>query len=409
MLTLDDIRDAAARLRGHLIDSPCLPSRTLSEICGCNVVLKFENLQFTASFKERGALVRLSHLSPAERNNGVLAVSAGNHAQGVAHHARRLGIPAVIVMPRHTPVTKVERTRYFNAEVILHGEDFDAARRHGLDLGKARGLTLVHPYDDELVISGQGTVAVEMLKAAPELDVLVVPVGGGGLISGMALAAKAIKPGIEVIGVQSTRFPSLYNVFNGTSLPCGPGSIADGISVREPGTITATLARQVVDEVLLVGENSIEEAMLLLVEVEKTVCEGAGAAGLAALLTHRARFAGKNVGLVLTGGNVDVLVLADIIQRGMARSGRLIRLSVALRDAPGSLAAITHTVAETGANITNLHHQRAFSSLSAQSVEVEFVLQTRGAQHNQEIIARLTAAGHAVRLIPADAGAQAAH
>jgi threonine dehydratase len=400
MPTLADVRAAAALLRGQLADTPCLPSRTLSEICGCSVTLKFENLQFTASFKERGALARLAQLDAAERARGVLAVSAGNHAQGVAHHAQRLGIPAVIVMPRFTPATKVERTRYFGAEVILHGEDFDAARRHGLALCRERGLVLVHPYDDERVISGQGTVALEMLAAAPVLDALVVPVGGGGLICGMALAAKALKPGIEVIGVQAARFPSMYNALKGTALPCGPGSIADGIAVKEPGAITTAMARRLVDDVLLVEENAIEEAMLLLVEVEKTVCEGAGAAGLAALLAHRGRFAGRSVGIVLSGGNVDPLVLADIIQRGMARSGRLVRLSVALRDAPGALAAVTRAIAEAGANVADLRHQRAFSSLSAQNVEVEFVLQTRGEAHNRDILAALAAAGYAARALP---------
>ena len=402
MLSLADIRDAAARLHGHLIDSPCLPSRTLSEICGCNVTLKFENLQFTASFKERGALAKLSSMSITELQRGVLAVSAGNHAQGVAHHARRLGIPTVIVMPRHTPATKVERTRYFNAEVILHGEDFDAARQHGIALSAARGLTLVHPYDDEMVISGQGTVALEMLHAVPDIDMLVVPVGGGGLISGMALAAKAIKPSIQIVGVQTRRYPSMYNALKGKSLPCGSTSIADGISVKEPGVITTAMVRQLVDDVLLVEESAIEEAMLLLLEVEKTVCEGAGAAGLAALLTYRERFKGRNVGIVLTGGNVDVMVLSDIIQRGLARSARLIRLTVALRDTPGSLAAITQAVAETGANITDIHHQRAFSGLSTQGVAVELVLQTRGAQHNQDIVSRLQASGYGVLQTPLD-------
>lgn len=393
MISLKDIEQAAGRLQGQILHTPCVASRTLSDIVGAQVFLKFENLQFTASFKERGACNKLAQLSAEERARGVIAMSAGNHAQGVAYHAQRLGIPAVIVMPRFTPGVKVERTRGFGAEVVLHGDTLEAAREHAYALARERGLVFVHPYDDAAVIAGQGTVALEMLHDVPELDALVVAVGGGGLIAGMATAAQALRPSIEIIGVQTQRFPAMVNAIKGTHLPQGSSTIAEGIAVGAPGALTEAIIRQRVDDLLLVDEGDIEQAVLMLLEIEKTVVEGAGAAGLAALLRHGERFHGRRVGLVLCGGNIDPLLLAGLIQRGMVRAGRLTRLRVAARDVPGALARITATVAEAGANIDEVHHQRAFSALPAQNVEIELVLQTRGPAHVREVIDRLQAAG----------------
>jgi len=397
-VTARSIRAAASQLADQVIDTPCLYSRTLSEITGAEVYLKFENLQFTASFKERGALNKLQSLSPGERAAGVLAVSAGNHAQGVAYHARRLGLRAVIVMPRHTPHVKVEHTRAFGADVILTGDSFDEARAQGLALAAERKLTLVHPYDDEQVISGQGTVALEMLARAPAIEILVVPVGGGGLIAGMAVAAKAVKPGIELYGVESENFPSMYCALRGETAHFATNTIADGIAVKQPGALTLPVVRELARGILLVGEGEIEHAIVLLLEIEKTVVEGAGAAGLAALLAHPAHFRGRRVGLVLSGGNIDPLVLSVIIERGMVRAGRLTRLTVELRDLPGALATVTACLADANANIEEVHHQRAFTNLPLQTAEVDFVLQTRGREHVEEVIRALRAAGFAARI-----------
>jgi threonine dehydratase len=397
-VTAQSIRAAAALLADRVIDTPCLYSRTLSEITGAEVYLKFENLQFTASFKERGALVKLLSLSREERAAGVLAVSAGNHAQGVAYHAKRLGIRAVIVMPRHTPHVKVERTRAFGAEVILAGEGFDQAKAHGLALATERKLCLVHPYDDEQVISGQGTVALEMLAREPALEVLVVPVGGGGLLAGMAVAAKAANPGIELYGVETENFPSMYCALRGDTPRFAANTIAEGIAVREPGALTLPVVRELTHGILLVGEGEIEHAIVLLLEIEKTVVEGAGAAGLAALLAHPQHFRGRRAGIVLSGGNIDPLMLSVIIERGMVRAGRLTRLKVEIRDLPGALARVTACLAEANANIEEVHHQRAFTNLPLQTAEVEFVLQTRGREHVGEIIRALGAAGFAARV-----------
>jgi len=397
-LSLQDVRDAAAAISGAVLNTACLLSRTLSEISGAQVYLKFENHQFTASFKERGALNKLLSLDAAQRHAGVISVSAGNHAQGVAYHAKRLGIPTVIVMPRFTPNVKVEQTRAFGAEVILHGENFDEAKAHALQVMAQRRLTLVHPYDDDKIMAGQGTIALEMLAAHPDLDVLIVPVGGGGMIAGMASAAKAIRPGIEVIGVETVRFPSMYAALKGSKPEFGSNTIADGIAVRQPGKLTLEIIRKQVDDIVLVDEGDIEEAMLLLLEIEKTVVEGAGAAGLAALLRNRARFDGKKAGVVLSGGNINPLTLADIIERGMVRAGRLARLQVQLRDLPGSLAKVTAALAEANANIEEVHHERAFTHLPVQSAVVDFVLQTRGHEHVKQIIAALEAAGFNTRL-----------
>jgi threonine dehydratase len=399
MLTLQDIQAAAARVQGHVLDTPCVESKTLSQIVGAQVFLKFENLQFTASFKERGACNKLVQLSAEEQARGVIAMSAGNHAQGVAYHAQRLGLHAVIVMPRFTPGVKVQRTRGFGAEVVLHGDTLEEARAHAYQLAEQRSLTFVHPYDDEAVAAGQGTLGLEMLAAVPDLDTLVIAVGGGGLISGVATAAKAIRPDIEIIGVQTSRFPAMVNAIQGTQHPQGTSTIAEGIAVGTPGKITQEIIRRLVDDLVLVDEGDIEQAVLMLLEIEKTLVEGAGAAGLAALVRYPERFKGKKVGLVLCGGNIDPLLLAAIIERGMVRSGRLARIKVSARDIPGVLARITAMVADTGANIEEVHHQRAFTMLTAQNVEIELVLQTRGKAHIEEVLEHLHDGGMEAVLI----------
>ena len=400
IVSIEDIRAAAARLAGQVENTPCLHSRTLSQITGAEVWLKFENLQFTASFKERGALNCLAQLTDEQRRRGVIAVSAGNHAQGVAYHAQRLGIPTVIVMPRYTPMVKVERTRGFGAEIVLAGENFDEARDEALKLVESRGLAMVHPYDDPRVIAGQGTIGLEMLAAQPQLDCLCVAIGGGGLISGVTLAARAVKPGIEVIGVQTDQFPAMYALFKGVELPSANATLAEGIAVKSPGLITRRIVREHVNDIVLVSEGDIEHAIVLLLEIEKTVVEGAGATGLAALIGHRERFAGRKVGLILCGGNIDPMVLADIIERGMVRAGRLARIRVATRDVPGELARAATVVAQTGANIEEVEHQRAFTTLPAQNAQLEMVIQTRGPEHIGEVLSRLREAGMVAELDP---------
>jgi threonine dehydratase len=392
-VTLSDVQAAARRLAGHVENTPCLHSRTLSAITGAQVYLKFENLQFTASFKERGALNRLLALSDDERRRGVIAVSAGNHAQGVAYHAQRMGVPAVIVMPRFTPTVKVERTRGFGAEVILSGDSFDDTKDEAARVAAERGLIMVHPYDDAAVIAGQGTIALEMLEAHPDLDCLCVAVGGGGLISGIAIAARALKPGIEIIGAQAEHFPSMYALFKGTEMTSAAATLAEGIAVRQPGELTRRIVRQQVDDIVLVSEGDIEHAIVLLLEIEKTVVEGAGAVGLAALIRHKARFAGRKVGIVLCGGNIDPMVLAAIIERGMVRAGRLARIRIACRDVPGELARAATVVGSVGANIEEVQHQRAFTTLPAQSAQLDMVLHTRGTEHIEQVLRALRDAG----------------
>ena len=401
-VTLPDIESAARVIRGHVVETPCAHSRTLSEITGAEVYLKFENHQFTASFKERGALNKLSSLSAEEKRQGVIACSAGNHAQGVAYHANRLGIPATIVMPRYTPWVKVEHTQKHGAEVILEGEDFDAAKDHAKSVCRARALNFVHPYDDEKIIAGQGTVGLEMMRAYPELDTLVVAIGGGGLISGIATAARALKPSIEVIGVETRRFPSMYHALRGTKAEFEASTIAEGIAVKEPGQLTREIIARLVADVVLVDEGDIEQAIVLLLEIEKTMVEGAGAAPLAALLRYPERFRNRKVGLVLGGGNIDPLMLAKIVERGMVRAGRLARIHVEITDLPGSLARVTACIAAQNANIDQVHHQRAFTNLTVQNAELEVVLKTRSPEHVAEIVAALGAAGFKARAYPVD-------
>jgi threonine dehydratase len=391
--TAGEIERAAQRIAGQVEVTPFLHSRTLSQIAGAEVWLKFENLQFTASFKERGALNRLSTLTAQERDRGVIAVSAGNHAQGVAFHAQRMGIPAVIVMPRFTPSIKVERTRGFGAEVILAGDTFDDASAEAGRMVSARGLTMVHPYDDVDVIAGQGTVGAEMLAAQPDLQCLCVAVGGGGLISGVALAARSVRPDIEIVGVQTDRFPAMYALIKGVAMPCANATLAEGIAVKSPGALTSAIVRRLVDDLVLVSEGDIEHAIVLLLEIEKTVVEGAGAAGLAALLHHRQRFQGRKVGLILCGGNIEPLMLADIIERGMVRAGRLARIRVTIRDVPGELARAAAIVGQAGANIEEVAHQRAFTTLPVLNAELQMELQTRGPEHIEQVLQALRAAG----------------
>ena len=399
MIELADIRRAAQRLQGQVLNTPCVESRVLSQITGAKVFLKFENLQFTASFKERGACNKLAQLGDSARDaggvpvTGVIAMSAGNHAQGVAYHAQRLGLRAVIVMPRFTPGVKVQRTRSFGAEIVLEGDTLDEARQHALVLAAEQHLSFVHPYDDEAIVAGQGTVGLEMLQAVPELDTIVVAVGGGGLIAGIAVAAKALKPGIEVIGVQALRFPTMFNAIKHASLPQGASTIAEGIAVGTPGQVTQAIIEKYVDDLVLVDEGDIEQAIVMLLEIEKTLVEGAGAAALGALLKDPQRFRGRKVGLVLGGGNIDPLLLAAIIERGMVRAGRLARIRVSARDVPGSLARITGIVSEAGGNIDEVHHQRAFTLLAAQNVEIELVIQTRGRDHIAAVLEALHRGG----------------
>lgn len=392
-VTLEAIEAARRRLLGAVVETDCDWSRTLSAMLGCKLWLKFENLQFTASFKERGALNRLSALSQEERRLGVIAMSAGNHAQGVAYHARRLAIPATIVMPVNTPTVKVVNTRRHGAEVILRGDTVEEAAAFAHEYGVERRQTFIHPYDDPLVIAGQGTIALEMLGAAPEIDILVVPIGGGGLISGLAIAAKALRPDIQVIGVQAALWPSMYNTIKGEALPMRGDTLAEGIAVKAPGEITAPIVGRLVDDILLVAEAQIEHAVSLLINIEKTVVEGAGAAGLAAVCAYADRFKGRNVGLVMTGGNIDTRLLAGVLTRELAREGRLSQLSIDLADRPGQLAKVANLLGEAGANIVEVYHQRVFTALPAKGALLEAVIETRDRAHLDETVARLRTAG----------------
>ena len=388
-VTLEDIQQATKHIHGHVENTPLVHSRTLSQLSSAEVYLKFENLQFTASFKERGALNKLLSLDKQQREKGIIAMSAGNHAQAVAYHAQRLGIPTIIVMPRFTPNIKVEHTRAFGAEVILYGDSFDEAANFALETAKDRDLILVHPYDDEKVIAGQGTIALEIFKAKPDLDVLIVPVGGGGLISGNAIAAKTLNPAIKIIGVEAERYPSMLSAMQNTNAEFGVSTIAEGIAVKKPGEHTLPIVQDLVDDIVLVEEDNIEESVLLLLEVEKTLAEGAGAVGLAALLKYKNEFANHKVGIIISGGNIDMPVLETIIQRGMVRSRRMTRIRVDLRDVPGTLASATQCIEDSGANIIHVHHHRTFTEQPLQMVEVEFILQTRGKEHVDEILLNL--------------------
>lgn len=393
-VALSDVEAARDRIRGAVLNTDFDHSRTLSEMVGAEVWLKFENLQFTASFKERGALNRLLQLSPAESARGVIAMSAGNHAQGVAYHARRLAIPAVIVMPEGTPTVKVENTRHHGAEVIVTGPTLEDAAAFAKATSEKRGLYFVHPYDDPAVIAGQGTLALEMLQSQPDLDVLVVPIGGGGLISGIAVAAKALKPDIEIVGVEAALYPSMWNRIRGENLPVGGDTLAEGIAVKIPGVLTEKIVRALVDEILLVSEAALERAVALLIGIEKTVVEGAGAAGLAAVLSNPARFAGRKLGLLLCGGNIDTRLLASVLTREQAREGRLSRVVIDIPDQPGQLAKVSGVIGAAGANIIEVYHQRVFTDLPAKGTELHLVIETRDRAHLEATLDGLKARGY---------------
>ena len=391
--TLDDIRAAAARIDGAVVKTPTLMSRTLSEIIGAEVWLKFENLQFTAAYKERGALNKLLQLTAEECARGVVAASAGNHAQAVAYHGKRLGIPVTIVMPRSTPAVKVTQTEGHGAAVVLHGAMFDDAHTHARELEAARGLVFVHPFDDVDIIAGQGTIAIEMLDAAPDLDMLVIPIGGGGLVSGMSIAAKALKPGIEIIGVEAELYPSMKNVVEDGHGAIGGDTLAEGIAVKEPGQITRAIIADLVDRIDLVAEKDIEHAVALLVAIEKSVVEGAGAAGLAAMLANPERYRGRKVGTVLCGGNIDTHLLANVLVRELVRCGRIARLRINAQDRPGALAAITAIFHECSVNIIETNHHRIFTRLPAKDTVIEVECEARDAQAIETLVERLEAVG----------------
>ena len=394
--TIDDIRAAAGRIDGAVVRTPTLMSRTLSERLDAEVWLKFENLQFTGAFKERGALNKLIQLSEEERSRGVIAASAGNHAQAVAYHGKRLGIPVTIVMPAPTPTVKVSQTEGHGARVILHGTMYDDAFAKAREMEAAEGYVFVHPFDDPQVMAGQGTVALEMLEAVPDLDTLVVPVGGGGLMSGIGLAARAIKPDIRLIGVEAELYPSMKCDIEGCNLPSGGDTLAEGIAVKKPGELTSRILGDIADEMLLVAERDIERAVAMLVSIEKSVVEGAGAAGLAAMIANPDRFAGRKVGTILSGGNIDTHLLAYVLVRDLVRQGRIARLRVAAQDRPGALAAITRAIYEAGVNVIEINHSRIFTRLPAKDTVIEVECEARDAKSIEDAVRRLEAAGFEV-------------
>jgi threonine dehydratase len=399
-VSVAEIRDAAGAIAGQVKRTPSVDAPRLAEVLGAErVVLKLESQQYTGSFKDRGALVKLLSLTPEERKSGVVAMSAGNHAQGVAYHARRLGIPATIVMPHGTPFTKVERTRHLGARVLVEGDGFDTAGAFARELAAKEGLVFVHPYDDERIIAGQGTVGLEMLADDPDLGCLIVPIGGGGLIAGIATAAKALKPGIELLGVEAKLYPSMYNAVRGLEPASGGSTLAEGIAVKRPGERTKPIVESLVSEILLVGEDTLERAVMQLIEVEKLVAEGAGAAGVAAMLAYRERFAGKRVGTVICGGNIDARMLAHILMRGLVRDGRMVRLRIEITDQPGALARLAGVIGKAGGNIIEIYHQRMFHDVPVKKADIDAVVETRNAEHVREIVQGLNAIGFPTRLL----------
>jgi threonine dehydratase len=366
-------------------------------------VLKLETLHPTGSFKERGALTKLLSLDTKQRKAGVIAMSAGNHAQSVAYHARRLGIPATIVMPEATPFTKVERTEGYGARVVLRGAGLAEARRAAAEIAATEKLTLVHPYDDAMVIAGQGTAGLELLADHPELDAIIVPIGGGGLIAGIATAAKALKPGIEIIGVQCAAYPAMLHALGRCAAPAGGTTLAEGIAVKEPGRLTQPIIAALVDDILLADESALERAVAVLLDIEKVVVEGAGAAPLAALLRHADRFRGKRVGLVLSGGNIDARLLASILQRALVRAGRLVRLRIEITDIPGALGKIAGIIGEKGGNIVEIYHHRLFHDVPVKLAEVEAIVETRNPSHVGEVVGSLIVAGFPTRQLSSTA------
>ena len=398
-LSIDDIRAAAARLKGHIERTPMRHSRTLSEITGAEVWVKFENLQFTAAYKERGALNTLLQLSDNERGRGVIAASAGNHSQGLAYHAARLGIPVTIVMPRSTPFVKVQQTRGHGAQVVLEGDNYDEASAVAMRLRDEQDLAFVHPFNDLQVMAGQGTVALEMLEDVPDLEVLPIPIGGGGLIAGCATAAKSLNPGIEVIGVEPAMYPSFTAKMRGVNGASGGATIAEGIAVKQVGELSYAIARPLIDEVLLIEEPHFERAVALYCNVEKTVVEGAGAASLAALLAYPDRFKGKKAGLIVTGGNIDTRLLASVLTRELVRDQRLVSLRIIGDDRPGLLATVSAVIGQMGANIVEVAHNRLALDVPAKGAEFDMMIETRDAQHTQEIMDALREHGYPPRAV----------
>ena len=400
-VTIADIRRAATAIAGAVARTPAIMASALSALTGAEIYLKLETLQRTGSFKERGALNKLLTLSPAQRRAGVVAMSAGNHAQGVAYHARRLGVPATIVMPEGSPFTKIERTEALGATVLLKGDSLAAAREAAQELARENALAFVHPYDDPAVIAGQGTIALEFLADCPGLDALVAPIGGGGLISGIAVAAKALKPAIDIVGVQSTLYPSMHRLMHGEEpgAPAQAATLAEGIAVKEPGRLTRRIVEALVSDILLVDEAMLEDAVEILLDRQKLVVEGAGAAGLAAILAAPERFAGRRVGIVLSGGNIDVRLLASILMRGLVHEGRLVRLRAELPDMPGALSRVSGIIGEHAGNIVEVHHQRLFHDTSVKRAELDVVVETQNRRHVETLIAALNAAGFPTRLL----------
>ena len=394
--TIDDITGASMRIKGAVVRTPMLVSRTLSDIVGTEVWLKFENLQFTAAYKERGALNKLLQLTDEERSKGVIAASAGNHAQAVAYRGKRLGIPVTIVMPTPTPTIKVTQTESHGAKVILYGSMFDDAYARARELALEEGYTFVHPFDDPQIIAGAGTLGLELLEDAPEIDTIVVPIGGGGLMSGVAIAARAIKPDIELIGVEAELYPSMKCAVDGCNLPLGGDTLAEGIAVKQPGHLTSQILRELLNDIMLVPERDLERAVAMLVGIEKTVVEGAGAAGLAAILSDPARFAGKKVATILCGGNIDTHLLANVLVRDLVRQGRIARLRIAAEDRPGALAAITGKFHEAGVNIIETNHSRIFTSLPAKDTVIEVECEARDASAIDDVVSRLESAAFQV-------------
>jgi threonine dehydratase len=396
LLTIADVRAAAQRIAGHVVRTPTLHSKTLSAMTGADIWLKFENLQFTAAYKERGALNALLQLNGEQRARGVIAASAGNHAQGLSYHGTRLGVPVTIVMPRTTPTIKVMQTESVGGKVVLEGESFDDAYAFARSMEKQLGLTFIHPFDELFVAAGQGTVALEMLEDVPQLDMLVLPVGGGGLSAGMGTAARAIKPDIGLIGVEAALYPSMYNRLKGTNLPIGGDTLAEGIAVFQPGDFTSKILAELLDEFVLVSESALENALALLLQIEKTVVEGAGAAGLAAVLSNRELFAGRTVGIVLTGGNIDTRLLANVLLRDLARSGRLARLRLTLQDRPGALFKVMQEFNTHNINIIEIWHQRIFTHLPAKGLITDIECEARDREQLDGLVAALRAKGYDV-------------
>jgi threonine dehydratase len=399
-VTIDDIRRAASVIAGHVLRTPAVRAPRLAEATGAaEVVLKLENQQYTGSFKDRGAYNKLASLDAQAKTAGVIAMSAGNHAQGVAYHAQRLGIPATIVMPEGTPFNKVERTASFGARVLIHGDSIDAAAVFARDMAAREGLTFVHPYDDPLIVAGQGTIGLELLADFPDLDTIVVPIGGGGVMSGVATAAKSINPKIDMIGVEAALYPSMHNAVRGLPPHNGGQTIAEGIAVKSPGKLTQAIISRLVGDLLLVNEDALERAVQMMAERQKVIAEGAGAAGLAAMIAHPARFKGRKVGLVVCGGNIDSRMLAQVLMRGLVREGRVVTLRIGISDTPGVLGKLAQLVGSSGGNIIEIHHQRMFHDLPVKRADVDAVIETRNPEHYREIIDSLEKEGFPTRLL----------